>query len=453
MPKKLSETQPTSSDKPPSRRLAPIWIWGLIIFVLIGGAIAFGSLGGYISAGQARTSQQAAEAEQDLGKQLELGVQDLEEGRYEVAKQRFEYIITIDPDHPEVMDLLAQSMAVLYATATPTALPATPSPTPTRDTRPIEELYNQALSQFSNQDWDAVVETLSNLRKEDRAFQVASVDGMLYMTLRSRGVIKILQSGNLEAGIYDLALADRFGPLDVDANQARQWARLYIFGLSFWEVHPEQAVFYFSQVAAAVPYLSDGSGWTAAERYRVALIQYGDLLASQGDWCEASVQYELSLALRTDTVVEESFKQVTERCLAMTVTPTIDATPTLSPTDTLIPGTTPTPTTTLPNLTPATPTATQSQITQTPTTQVTQMPTAQSTTPPASATHTEMPAPTQTHTPEAQITPTPETSGMLNGQNIGQYSNSRSSGAVIQQHRSGAVPIWWHNLFQQLIRW
>ena len=63
------------------------------------------------------------------------------------------------------------------------------------------------------------------------------------------------KSQDLEGGIYDLAIAAKFGPLDTEANSAREWARLYIVGLSFWEVHPEQAVFYFGQVASSAPYL------------------------------------------------------------------------------------------------------------------------------------------------------------------------------------------------------
>jgi TPR repeat protein len=51
--------------------------------------------------------------------------------------------------------------------------------------------------------------------------------------------------GNLEGGAYDLALAERFAPLDVQANSWRELARLYLFGSSFWEVMPEQAVYYF----------------------------------------------------------------------------------------------------------------------------------------------------------------------------------------------------------------
>jgi len=332
MENKLNETQPTSSST--SRNDKPIsgWLWVLITIGLLGSAITLGSLGGYYSAQRTIESQQVAQAETQVQMQFELGVQDLESGRFEVAKQRFEYIVSIDPNYPGVMDMLAQSMQILMSTATPSPAPLEATATPTRDLRPIEELYNQSLTYVANQEWDAVIDTLSALRKADRTYQSAQVDGMLYLSLRSRGVNKILQGRQLEGGIYDLALAARFGPLDIDAEQARQWARLYIIGLSFWEVHPEQAVYYFSQVAAAVPNLTDASGWTANDRYRAALIQYGDLLANQGEWCEAQLQYELAMSIRPDAGLQETLTQAAEHCLSLTVTPTLETTGTLTTT-------------------------------------------------------------------------------------------------------------------------
>jgi hypothetical protein len=271
-------------------------------------------------------------------------------------------------------------------------------------------LYNQAQTQISSQDWNGAIDTLAALRKEATEYQTASVDGMLFLALRGRGVVKILQGGNLEGGIYDLAQAERFGPLDVEANQARQWARLYIYGLSFWEVHPEQAVYYFSQVAAAMPYLSDASGWTASDRYRAVLIQYGDLLADQGAWCEAMQQYQLAMAIRSDPELQTAFEQTAERCLALTVTPTLSATPVLTTTGTvpvLTTTATITPSPTLTNQPTATstpegitPTASATPEAATPPTETATSPGNQPT-----ATNTEVPPPSAT--PEGQETPYP----------------------------------------------
>jgi tetratricopeptide (TPR) repeat protein len=449
----LSETQPSSPAPPHPRKPMPGWAWLLITIALLGGAILLGALAGNLSASRTLQSQQAALSGQELRQQYDLGVKDLEAGRYEVAKQRFEYIINTDPYYPGAMEMLAQSMQVLYATASPTAPPATITPTATRDPRPIEELYNQALTQVASQDWDGAIDTLGALRKEDRTYQTARVDGMLYLALRSRGVAKILQGRNLEGGIYDLAQAGRFGPLDVEANQARQWARLYIIGLSFWEVHPEQAVYYFSQVAAAVPNLSDGSGWTAAERYRAALIQYGDLLASQDAWCEAMQQYELALAIRPDAALQEAQQMAAERCLGQTPTATIDATLTLTVTETA-PSLTATVTPTLPYLPSATPTATLPEATQTSPPEIsTPTPTSPGVQP--TPTHTQASPPMATSTPEAQGTPYP--SAIQSAAPAGsatQTIQTSDLGALFNDQRQVvSLSGWWNNLISRLVHW
>ncbi len=72
----------------------------------------------------------------------------------------------------------------------------------------------------------------------------ARVDGLLYLSLRSRGVQKIYKERNLQGGIYDLAVAEKFGPIDLQVKTARNLARLYLYGVSFWEVDWAKAVEY-----------------------------------------------------------------------------------------------------------------------------------------------------------------------------------------------------------------
>jgi hypothetical protein len=265
----------------------------------------------------------------------------------------------------------------------------------------VEELFKQIISLVANQQWTQAIDTLSALRKDDSAYQVTRVDGLLFLSLRQRGVDKIWKEGNLEGGIYDLALAARFGPLDIQANSARELARLYIIGSSFWEVHPEQAVYYFSQVAAAAPGLRDGSGITAAERYREALIQYGNLLAGQKDWCGAQTQYELAMAIRADAALQETLNNAIQQCTPPSPTPQLSGTPTVTPTSpdsTVQPSWTPTPTATqgLPGQPTETPTPTQPlPPTPTDTQEIPPSPTPSETPPPPP------PEPTATFTSEA----------------------------------------------------
>jgi tetratricopeptide (TPR) repeat protein len=360
-----------SSRNPAHKKRRQIWkplLLALGVAVIFGLATLGGALAGYRSGVNERQSAAAEQAVLSLEEQYNLAIEDLAVGHFEVAKQRLEYILAIDPAYPGATDRLAEALAILYATATPSPLPPTITPTPTRDPRPVQDLFSQAQSLVIGELWDQAIDTLLAVRQADPTHQVARLDGLLYISLRQRGVNKIINQGNLEGGAYDLALAERFAPLDVQANSWRELARLYLFGSSFWEVLPEQAVLYFSQVAAAAPGLRDSSGITAAERYRMALVQYGDQLAGKGEWCAAQEQYEISLSLGIDGAVQEKRDNAALQCspptptqglASETPTPTLPVGVTPSPTWPVIPTATNTAPAGEPSSTPAPPTATE----------------------------------------------------------------------------------------------
>jgi tetratricopeptide (TPR) repeat protein len=345
-----------------------------LFIILTGLAITTGAVAGYASGrnalDQIDNNQQAA----TVTDQYQLALIDMSEGRYEIARQRLEYVIKYDPDYPGASDKLAETLLYLYATATPSAVPATSTPQETTDPRPAQELFSQAENSLANHNWQDAISTLLSLRKENPDFQTARVDGMLYIALRYLGVEKILNEGNLQGGMYDLTLAENIGPLDFEASRSRSWARLYIIGTSFWEAYPEQAVYYFSQVASAAPYLRDASGWTSIDRYRGALIQYGDWLAQNEDWCSAQTQYETAYSIRADGELENSIEDAALRCAPPTetafptlITPTVTGTYTgtltttpsgfwtpIATTQTPLPSPTSTPSTTAPSVIPPT---------------------------------------------------------------------------------------------------
>lgn len=411
----LGETQPTRAKTNRKRNL--LWLSGLFFaFLIIGFVFAAGAVGGYYAGNSELQSIESTAAIASIQEQYVLGVSDLQAGRYDLARQRFEYVLEHDPGFPGVMDKLAEVKSILYATSTPTPVPPTSTPTPTRDLRPVEEIYARAESYFAQGDWDAVINTLISLREVDIGYRVIEVDSLLYRSLRSRGVQKIQEQGKLEGGIYDLALAERFGPLDVEAITWRNLARMYMIGLSFWDVIPEQAVYYFGQVVSGSGYLRDGSGWTARERYRAVLLQYGDQFARAEQWCSAESQYELALSIRSDTQIQATETFLSQKCSPPTSTP-VPTSPT--PTATVLVTATPTeipivPTTALATLTQTVPAVSTTQPAP-PTATYTAEATATSTvtTPPVEPSPTETntpeptPVPTDTSVPTATLTDTP----------------------------------------------
>jgi tetratricopeptide (TPR) repeat protein len=308
----LIPTGPENQQKQSKRRIS----WGVFAIVgilILAGVAAVSGFAGYNQGISLRTGAQATQVVATAKEQFELAVQDYAEGQYFRARQRFEYVIQLDPDYPGVTEKLAEVLLELNTTATPTIAP-TPTLTPTPDLRDVEQLYSDGQQYLANGEWNQAIDTLLQLRKKDPAYHTIDIDGMLFIALRNRGWDKIVKEADLEGGIYDLNLASRFGPIDAEAQNMLTWASIYITGASFWELDWSQAVFYFSQVAPQLPGLRDGSGMTATERYRKALIGYGDQLMAQEEYCDAREQYNLALSFGPDAAAEESNAEANKRC-------------------------------------------------------------------------------------------------------------------------------------------
>lgn len=296
-----------------SRRNRSRWflipVLGLLAIFMIAGASAFG---GYASGIGLRRNAERTQVELAAEQQFQLGIEDMAVGNYHYARQRFEYVLSKNPNYPGATEKLAEVLLYLNATATSTLLP-TPTITPTSDTRAIEELFGQAQQASLDKNWDGAVDYLLSLRQKDPNFRPIEVDGMLFLALRNRGKDKIV-SADLESGIYDLTLASNFAPLDSEAKGLLTWSQLYITGASFWEIDWAQVVDYFSQVAPQMPNLTDSSGMSASERYRLALYNYGNQFAQQGQFCKALEYYTQSLQIRQDAEVQSAWEQATKGC-------------------------------------------------------------------------------------------------------------------------------------------
>jgi hypothetical protein len=290
------------------------WL-GLGLLALLVGALLSG-FAGYQSGLQLRKDAASGQIIAQLDEQFRLAGQDMQDGRYDIAQQRLNYILAADPGYPGAVEALTQVELRLNATATPTPAPtATPTPAPTAsDGRVEQQMLDEARQLVLNSSWTAAIDKLLALRKANPAYEPVAVDGLLYISYRVRGRDKILKEADLEGGIYDLTLAQRMGPLDAEARGLLTWSRLYITGASFWEIDWAQAVYYFGQVAPVAPNLRDSSGWTATERYILALVGYGDMLAETKSWCDAVPQYEAALALSSDPAIVDKYNTALSKC-------------------------------------------------------------------------------------------------------------------------------------------
>ncbi|MCL4560499.1 MAG: hypothetical protein M1281_07790 [Chloroflexi bacterium] len=313
-PQIIEDTAPTELEKPAGKRIPLRWLLGGIGFILV--IIALAAWLGYNTGIQDRLKAQASQVTMDATTQFQLALQDQAAGRLETAKERLQYVIQLDPEFPGAAKKLAEVALSASITATPTPVPATPTATiaPTPDLRGVEELFNQARQDLADKKWDEAITTLDQLRTDNLTYRAVDVDGMYYVALRYRGAQKILQLGKLQEGLYDLALAERFGPLDGEALGYRSWATLYLTGASFWKVDWKQALYYFGQVYPYFPNLRDSTGLTASERYRQAAIGYADQLLAAKSFCDADKYYQEAFKLGKDAKAEQNAKDAAQKC-------------------------------------------------------------------------------------------------------------------------------------------
>lgn len=329
--------------------------WFITAIVLVVVVLVAATASGVAFGINDRVSLAENQASPRIQSQITSARLDIEEGRYEIALSRLDWILDemteflSDEELAEIGELYSQTLVLLASVVTPTPQPS-PTPeepefTPTPDLRGAEDLFNTARQFMADRAWDDAIQTIQALRQMDLTFRTVQVDGMLYIALRNRGIQKILTEGSLEPGIYDLTLAERFAPLDSRAEGLRTWTRLYITGASFWDVDWGQVVFYFEQVYPHLPNLRDGTQMTATERFRIGAIEYASQLAFAGEYCLAQEYFQRALSISDDPVVQPTAQWVAEECWNETNQPeTQPRPPQEGPTPTPGNGPTPTPT-------------------------------------------------------------------------------------------------------------
>jgi hypothetical protein len=325
------DTNPNPAQSP-ARRF-PRWL----AIVLFGALIVIGAVGGYGTGMGRRSDAQKTQVSAQMQEQLELGLRAMDVGQYEVARQHLQFILEQAPDFPGAQEAYADLLFRIQTSPTPTYT-ATPTITPTPDLRSAEEQFANAQQLLSARDWNGTISALDSLRKMAPTYRAAEVDGMYYTALRMRGFLKIsntdCQQINLEGGIYDLTLAERFGPLDANAEALRSWARMYIAGASFWDQDWIQVQEIFFQVKSALPNLSDSSCESATERWRFATIKRAEILLAQNAVCASDEQFAAAFSVpsQRNQPYFGTATQVHNRCRPPTqVPPPATKTPTGAP--------------------------------------------------------------------------------------------------------------------------
>jgi tetratricopeptide (TPR) repeat protein len=257
-------------------------------------------------------------------------MQQFANGNYELARTHFEYVLKNYPEFPGIEEKYTETMVKLAQASVPTPQPQA---TPKLTNMNAEALFNQATQEVQAQQWASAINTLDALRNEETNYRTLDVDGLYFIALRYRAVELIVNDGDLEEGLYLFNLLSKYAPLDHDAVNYANWARLYLTGASYWDIDWEQVVNYFSQLAAAFPYMHDVNGWTASDRFIVGSENYGDQLAGAGEHCKALQYYQTVLNYSAIERVKDKYNESYRKCYPPTKTPAPTSAPVIVPTE------------------------------------------------------------------------------------------------------------------------
>ena len=321
-PVKVDDTQPIHVKVKKPKRWRTV-ILGILLVLLLGAA---GGGLGYQRGIQDRLAKENQQLLTEAALQFQYGILQMANANYNLARTHFEYVFKIYPEFPGITEKYTEVMVKLAEAAIPTAQP---SATPTLSNLNAEGLFNQATQEVQTLQWAAAMNTLEALRNEDTTYRTLNVDGLYFTALRYRAVEMIVKEGNLEEGLYLLSLVNRYAPLDHDAVNYSNWAREYLTGASYWDVDWEQVVIFFSRLAAAFPYMHDGTGWTANDRLMKGSEYYADELAAEGDHCNAVDHYQTAINFNPTEELQDKYNRSYLICHPPTAIP--QPTPTLEP--------------------------------------------------------------------------------------------------------------------------
>jgi hypothetical protein len=107
---------------------------------------------------------------------------------------------------------------------------------------------------------------------------------MLYGALRARGLDRIRVQWDLEQGLYDLARAENFGPLDSEAVSWQTSARLYLSANSNMGLNWARATNDFLGLCLA-------GLWDSCDKLSTAAEAYADFMSETTEFCSTGEQY------------------------------------------------------------------------------------------------------------------------------------------------------------------
>jgi len=210
----------------------------------------------------------------------EKGLAHFDAGELELAEAELELAVQLDSRLEAAATRLAETRQ---------RLETSPTATPVLQAEINAITFEELRAAHNQRDWTRVFALADRLLARDPTYQRSELDRMLFDALYQSGQ-QLVEENRLEeaARLFDRALA--LQPTNADAARAKQLATLYLAAKSYWSADWAKAIESLSTL-----YRLDASYRDVRQLTHDAYVNYGDVLAKQGDWCAAAQQYARAL--------------------------------------------------------------------------------------------------------------------------------------------------------------
>lgn len=325
----------TPEAQRPRRTLRLVGVLLIFVAVLLGWYLLVGYLG-WQSGQSAMVEEREVELSAQIQRQTELARENIGQGSYNLALRRLDYVLGLDPENSEALDLRTQAQQALDSlstpqpttavTSTPTAQPE-PTVTPGSISDPETELQ-RIRRMVSNENWEDALPALLAFQHQFPNEERPATDDLLYNVYVNYG-LSLLEGEKVELGLYYLDQAAELGDLSQEVQDYQLWAELYLQGIAFYNVNWDVATYYFRELCLAAPFYQ-----SACDLLQESLENFADQYAVAEDWCPAQELYQEALSHGRSAPLLDKLNNAAEVCALATPTPLAPITGTLPITDT-----------------------------------------------------------------------------------------------------------------------
>lgn len=330
----MMDTESTVSQEKKNRRRRILAVLGSVFVVL---AILLATYSLVFYAAWQRAEEERIEDEKralfdELEKQMSLARADINEGNFELALRRLDWIIDLRPGYSGAAQLRDVARSSLSQSLTPEATATSrPPPTPTSSMNDVPDpasLFSELERIYQGEQWLSATTELAAFQVRFPNYNRRDTDRMLFNASINLG-LELMQGDQIELGLFYISQAEELGALPQEVEDYRTWAELYLLGIGYFGVDWGQAIYYFRGLCSAAPYYQD-----SCTRLYESLIAYGDIYSASMEWCPAEELYFEAMLFNTNAALSQKHEGARTTCLEATPTPTVVVTSTVGITST-----------------------------------------------------------------------------------------------------------------------